>query len=507
MASLPLLPVSSRTRSRSPPSVGHSSGRSPTPVDRLRQRRRSQSRSPSPVDRLRQTRRSRSRSPSPVERLRQRRRSRSRSPPAVSDDEIDPSLEGMDGLHVGQRVTKARLKNPGKYTDKSMRRVQSTRSKGRERTAVRPAVTGDNEQIRGTCVNDFGMIKSCRDLVTRVNYRPTYVNKTKLPLQMLFAMLLDEQPDVVCTYDGSLLRAYLAGVISRALSGQDPLEPTGSNNLIGFANRAVNLLSQIDTMTGDTDPIDVLAERYMKPVAPFAESRRIIRSSIRIPNDTSVLTILNNLKTLVYDAIPQVRLWSYNSDSPKEVTTVLLRRNQLVDHPVEQLKYALDQSIELFRGGGNDARAAAADLIRRQERQQRAIRSGRNANRRVARTRRRADSAEPEEGPSSSTMGVMTRRQRSESPVVELINSNLDPVALPPTPGRSLDEPVTPAVAATSTADTNDPRSVAVATTSGGKRSKKTAVAKKKRKKAAATVKRKSTSPETPDWLAEIEKF
>lgn len=326
MASLPLLPTRSRSASSSrsgSPDVPAVSGRSRSPV-----------------------------------RQQYRHRHRSTSPPAVSDDEIDPSLQGMDGLHVGQRATSARRRNPGKYTDKSIRQAHSRRSNRRERSAALPAIIGANDNVRGTCVNDFGTIKPCRDLVTRVNYRTTYVNRNRLPLQMLFAMLLDEQSEVVHTYNGKRVREYLGGVILRALSGSDPVEPTGARNLVGFANRAVTLLSQIHTMTGDTDPIVVLAERYLQAFGDIRTAREIIKSSIDHCPDPTVQDILVNLQTLVNDASPQARLWSYDSQSPSDFRTVMLRRGQLRDHPIEQLKRTLEESIRLFRAGGDIERLA-----------------------------------------------------------------------------------------------------------------------------------------------------
>lgn len=288
------------------------------------------------------------------------RRSRSRSPvrrptspPPVSDDddEIDPLLLGKDGFHVGQRVTPARLKNPGKYTDKSMRQVHSKRSTRRERTASLPAVMGQDQIIKGTCVNDFGTIRPCHELVTRLNYRSTYVNRDRLPFQMLFAMLLDEQPDVVRTYNGKLVREYLAGVIGRALGAQDASEPIGWKNLFRFANHTVNILSQVYAMNGDVDPVTVLAERYLQPLMSARQACDVIRSSIRHVENTSELNILQNLQRLVNGSIPPARLWAHDTDSPKAVRSVILRRGQLKPHPWEQLKEDLEHSIELFRSG------------------------------------------------------------------------------------------------------------------------------------------------------------
>lgn len=441
----------------------------------------------------------------------------------MSDDEIDPSLEGMDGLHVGQRATSARRRNPGKYTDKSMRRVQSLRSSSRERSAAEPVIIGDNDHVRGACVNDFGTIRPCRDLVTRVNYRTTYVKKDRLPLQMLFAMLLDEQPEVVRTYDGSLVRSYLAGVVARALSGDDPMEPTSANNLVGFANRAVTLLSQIETMTGRTDPIEVLAERYMTPIANLAESCRILRSSIRRVNDTSVSNILNNLKTLVDEAVPQVRLWAYDTQSPKDVSTVLIRRGQLRDHPLESLKYALDRSIEMF---GNDRRAEAAAIIQQHERRQERRRNApppppRNANRtrnegsgrrgeneargtRTGRTDSRRGRggttseqkrSRPTAKTSSSTSGT-DRRHGLESHPIETSYASPDITVPPPTPGHFLDVP------STSRATDVEP--------TGSQQPAKRALGKKKRKSAAGDKRRVTSAAKSavvPDWLADVDEY
>lgn len=471
MASMPIIPVSSRSqsvdslqrrsRSRSPKgsavgAVPNTSGgyRSPLPSQRP-YRVRSRSESPPPlsdddIDRSGVvTTSGRYRSPHPT-RHRYRVRSRSISPPPVSDDGIDPSLDGQDGLHVGQRATSARRKNPGKYTDKSMRRLHSTRSKRRERSAMLPAIIGGNDDVRGACVNDFGMIRPCRDLVTRVNYRPTYVKKDRLPLQMLFAMLLDEQPEVVSTYDESRVRTYLAGVIARALSGTDHMEPTGSNNLVGFANRAVNLLSQIESMTGNTDPIVILAERYMSSITNMREACQLIRASIRHVRDTSVLNILTNLRTLVNDAIPQVRLWAYDSDSPQDVKTVLLRRGQLREHPMDQLKYALDRSIELFQTEGNIRRVLAVPLPQRRDSDDDMQRNvgprgglgrlstrsrvvGRLSSGKVKRSReavvRRRDTATRERS-----------RPRNRLPSIDVQPATPDLTTLPPTPGRFLDD-------------------------------------------------------------------
>lgn len=222
---------------------------------------------------------------------------------------------------------------------------------------------GHNQRISGTCVNNFGHIKPCRDLVTRVNFRPAYVNRDRLPLQMLYAMLLDEHPEVVRTYDSTLVKRYLAGVIKRALSVGDEMEPSSVENLSRFATHTVNLLSQINTMNGDVDPITVLAERYMQPRLRPAEAQAIIRQSISLlDKDPTVLNILENLETLVDDSIPQVRLWSYDEESQKPIDTVMLRRGQLKKHPWEQLKENIEQSIQLFRGGNKDFANLVANL-------------------------------------------------------------------------------------------------------------------------------------------------
>lgn len=286
---------------------------------------------------------------------RSRSRSRSSSDEYDSADDYDPQLVGQDGLHANQKATPARLKNPGKYTDRSMRRAHSKRSQRRERTASYPAVMGRDENVRGTCVNKEGHIKHCKNLVTRVNWRPTYIIRDKLPIQMLYAMLLDEHPDVVRTYDRSLVTTYLAGVIARALGEQDEDEPEASDNLFRFANNTVNILSQIYTMSGDVDPITVLAERYLEPGMSSREAYRIINTSIRTDiTDTSVLNILKNLESLVHFTKPQVRLWAYDSESPKSTDTVLLRRGTVRSHPWNALKEHIAQSLTEFQRGGGE---------------------------------------------------------------------------------------------------------------------------------------------------------
>lgn len=303
-------------------------------------------------------------------------------------------------------------------------------------------------------MNDLGTIRPCRDLVTRVNYRTTYVHRDLLPLQMMFAMLLDEQPDVVRTYDNVRVRNYLAGVVARALSGQDEMEPTSAHNLVGFANRAITLLSQVDAMTGDIDPIEVLAERYMSHVLDKVEAYRIIRSSIIDVNDTTVLNILDNLKTLVEDAVPQVRLWSYDLDSPVKSRTVLLRRGQLKDHPMEQLKHTLDQSIKLFRQGGGNKLSAAAAIVRqggekrRSRVSSRGATSGRTSHTRKGLSRSSRNRSRTAEGSSTSDGGVRTRL-RSPFPI-GMSDTEQDFTELPPTPGKFLNTPSTSGVRAAS---------------------------------------------------------
>lgn len=457
LASLPFIPVDSRSRSQSPLVViSDTSRRSRFPIMQPYQRR-----------------------------------ARSRSPPPLSDDEIDPSLDGLDGLHVGQRATAARLKNPGKYTDKSMRRVHSVRSKRRERTAKESAIIGDNDVVRGACVNDFGTIKPCRDLVTRVNYRPTYVKREQLPLQMLFAMLLDEQPDVVSTYDGFLLRSYLAGVIARALSGEDAMEPTSSQNLVGFANRALALLSRVDEMTGDLDPIKVLAERYMKPITNEKEACAIIKASIKSVQDTSVLNILQNLKTLVYDAIPQVRLWSYDSTSPESIRTVLLRRGQLREHPLEQLKIALEQSIEMFRAGNR--RAVAANIYQSsQHDNEHRSKQNRGTGESGSRSERSNVSKIPKQriGRTKRTNTKAAKRSRSKSPSTESLVLTPDITEIPLTPGRFLDKPSTSAFV---------PSPKATYRIHGQKKSKSVTD--------STITSATSSSASVPGWLADVDNY
>lgn len=375
------------------------------------------------------------------------RRSRSRSPPPLSDDEIDPSLVGTDGLHAGQKATKSRRRNPGKYTDKSMRQVQSKRSKKRERSAWSSLVTGGDDYIRGTCVNDLGAIKNCRDLVTRVNYRSTYVNRDRLPLQMLFAMLLDEQPDTVRTYDKSLVKAYLAGVIARALSGEDALEPSGYHNLLRFSNRALSILAQLDNMVGDVDPIAVLAERYLQSRMTAREAITIIRNSIRSVGNTTVLNILKNLRTLVNETIPYVRLWAYDNQSPEDITTIMLRRGQLKVHPLEQLKNNLDSSIKSFGARGtNDVdftirRTEAVSDENRAERRMRAdeesVDSGLPTTSGTSSERKKSRTVKPNRSHTKERNVTQPTRGMSEASPSD--DDSINWALPPPTPGRSLE--------------------------------------------------------------------
>lgn len=286
---------------------------------------------------------------------------RSRSPsPSDSDedggiqqhDHIHPMLYGQDGLHKDQRATRARLRNPGKYTDKSMRQAHSKRSQRRERTAAQPAVMGREEQIGGACVNSYGTIKNCEDLVTRVNFRPTYVNGEKLPLQMLYSMLLDEQPDVVHTYDQKLVVDYLGGVVARSLETEDDFEPVDWQNLQRFAIHTTNLLSQLHTMQGDVDPIQVLAERYLVPIFDENEAMDLINRSLSRRPDFTPKSIIKNLRNLVYRIAPPVKLWAFNKNLNKDHDLVLLRRGQIRSHPWEDVKRDVQRSFMRYQRNG-----------------------------------------------------------------------------------------------------------------------------------------------------------
>lgn len=251
-------------------------------------------------------------------------------------------------MHSGQSVTRARLRNPGKYTDNSLRQAHSKRSRARERSASLTSVVSRDQRVGGTCVNESGTIKPCRNLVTRMNFRATHVLKDRLPLQMLYAMLLDEQPEIVRTYDEHRVRYYLAGVVGRSLEPGES-EPPGWKNLYRFAVHTINLLSQVKDMRGDVDPIVVLAERYLDSHPTIENGYQTIWNSIRHGiADLTPATILDNLKTLVYEVVPNVRLWSYDKASPTRTGIALLRRGQSKTHPWDQLKRDLERSIELF---------------------------------------------------------------------------------------------------------------------------------------------------------------
>jgi len=271
----------------------------------------------------------------------------------LGDDYDDYDEYERDGLHADQRDTPGRRKNPGKYTDKSMRQAHSKRSKRRERTAAQGAVMGEDDYaVRGLCVNTYGAIKPCRKLVTRVNFRPTFVNNHRLPLHMMYAMLLDEQPEVVRTYDPDKVRDYLAGVVCRALGGEYQIEPAYWYLLSKFTTHTINMLSQLGDMKGREDPITVLAERYLAPAMTIEEGKHTIRMSI---NDEAAGTppaaILRELKKLVQVTTPQVKLWSYNTESQNKYDTVYLRRGQIKAHQWGQLVDSLHRSIEEFSRG------------------------------------------------------------------------------------------------------------------------------------------------------------
>lgn len=266
-----------------------------------------------------------------------------------------------DGLHHGQRFTAARLRNPGKYTDKSMRQAHSKRSKMRERTAAQASIMGAaDDAVKGLCVNSYGTIKSCRNLVTRVNFRPTFVSKSKMPLQMIYALLLDEQPEVLRTYDRTKVLGYLSGVVGRGVGPDDDDEPPHWSNVARFAQHTINLLSQINDMRGEVDPIEVLCQRYLEPLLSPEDAYSAIMQSIRLRPDgefhvLTPLKIMKNLKTLVHRVKPPVKLWSYNEDSDHEIDTVLLRRGQLKIHPWDQVVDAVNRSYAQHenRNGGN----------------------------------------------------------------------------------------------------------------------------------------------------------
>lgn len=282
-----------------------------------------------------------------------------------SSDTIPPQLRGKSGLHAGQRPTRGRLANPGRYTDRSLRKNMD-RSLPRRRRYV--TGTGRDKEFHavGLCTNSYGNVKKCEDLLTDHNYRVTFMMRDVLPLNLLLSMVFDVSRRAIARLNrASLMRYYFR--LTTLLMSYDRTKALGLDGehinagiMAKFVANVVQVGSRIDMADGDAEAVEVLARKYAKPdLFGIADFERLIEKTLpRVAEDSvpkNMLSLYNMLRESVRGVSEtDVRLWGVvtNIDEPSSVQQ--LRVGNAVNTELMAATTALDNTISALRLGDRE---------------------------------------------------------------------------------------------------------------------------------------------------------
>lgn len=278
-------------------------------------------------------------------------------------DTVHKKLKGKKGLlvHAGQNVTKGRLKNPSRYTDKSLRqnRDKSLNDEEKRKRYITKSNKDVGYAIHGICTNIYGNVKECHNLLTDYNYRVTFLKKNRFPINFLLSLLLDVADTSINKLDKKLILKYYFRIIKLLNQGdnmgfRDREEEINSIILARFTSNMIHVLSRIDTAKGNLDPIEVLTKKYQNNSFPYDVFKNVLEKTL--PNVTesaipkSISAILEYFKEIVERTREtNVRIWGLSPNINNNSKVVKLRKHNLKDSDLLNSIKIINENIEILK--------------------------------------------------------------------------------------------------------------------------------------------------------------
>lgn len=261
------------------------------------------------------------------------------------------------GLNVGERATKGRLRNPSKYTDKSMHtNLDRSAAVGGAR---RRMAEGMPREVQAICTNRLGKVRMCKRLITPMNFRRLYLRLDfKIPRNLLMALTLDVSDNRLRTLNADSVTTYFynaARYLRTSISSADD-ELLNSDLAVRWMMNAIQILEGLHLCIGEltmTEAIDVKYSRDLD-VQPGTLGAMLRRTVPHEGNHTraEALQSLRNLADIVKPT--DIRIWGIDDtlgDDPhitRYTNNVFLgeaRANEIRVYPLAEKKSYMQQVV------------------------------------------------------------------------------------------------------------------------------------------------------------------
>lgn len=277
------------------------------------------------------------------------------------DDRVHTKLKGKKGLHAGQNATKGRVKNPSRYTDKSLKQNKDKTLSDEEKK--KRYITKSNKDvgyaIHGICTNIYGNVKECHNLLTDYNYRVTFLKKNRFPINFLLSLLFDVSDTSINKLDKKLILKYYFRIVKLLNQGDsmgfsDREEEINSLILARFTSNMIHVLSRIDMATGNLDPIEMVSRKYQNNSFSLDEFKNVLEKTLpkvtesRVPR--SISAILEYFKEIVERTREtNVRIWGLSPNINNNSKVVKLRKHNLKDSDLINSIKIINENIETLK--------------------------------------------------------------------------------------------------------------------------------------------------------------
>ena len=263
------------------------------------------------------------------------------------------------GLNSGERPTSGRLRNPSKYTDKSMyTNLDRSPAVG---VARRRIAEGLPHEVTAICTNKLGKVRMCKQLLTPMNFRRLYLRLDfKIPRNLLMALTVDVSDKRLRTLDARDVTTYYyhtAMYLLSSLTSNDD-EILDSDLAVNWLMNAVQILNRLDSCVGETTMSDAIEQKYgraidMEPGTLGGMVRRTIVYT-GYHNKRSAIELLKQLADQIKPT--GIRIWGIDDNlgaddsTPRYNENVFLgeaRKNEVRVYPLaEQKSYVRNVRID-----------------------------------------------------------------------------------------------------------------------------------------------------------------
>lgn len=255
------------------------------------------------------------------------------------------------GLNIGERPTPGRIRNPSKYTDKSMHtNLDRSAAVGNAR---RRMADGLPREVNAICTNRLGKVRMCKRLLTPMNFRRLYLRLDyRIPRNLLMALTLDVSDNRLRTLDPvdvTTYYFYAARYLRTSLFSADD-ELLNSDLAVRWLMNAIQILGSLHLCVGNTTMSEAIDEKYRRDLGVNEDTLgAMIRRTVEYTDERPLDHALASLRNLVDVVKPtDIRIWGMDDDglindpqTPKYNPNVFLgeaRTNELRTYPLAEKK-------------------------------------------------------------------------------------------------------------------------------------------------------------------------